>query len=432
MIQFNPSLHFFLLLLMGISAIQAQYNSPYSRYNLGDVYNNTNIALQGMGSASTALMSDKNTINSQNPASYTSLQLTLLNLGLNTQINNISDKNGNTNQFTNINISSLQLAFPAIPRIMGIVLGFEPRSIIKYNILDKSYFNNGGIQDSINLRYSGDGGTYFAYAGLAVGYKYFSLGANIGYYWGQKISSIQNQFFDNNIFSSNTSTTSSIGGFYAELGGIFHIPIYKNHALHIGATTKIPQKIPTTTDKIYNTYYATDDFGNIPIDTVLNESIKSNTQLPLSYSMGLSYDNTSGVILTTDITITHWSNLFIEDPGNFQGLALNNQWLFRMGGEFVPFFYGNSYFNFIAYRMGFNVGNTNLSYQGKPISQFEISAGVGLPIKRFAYNNTSSTINISLCVGQNGDKYTPLQSTYYRIGVSFSLGDIWFIKRKYD
>ena len=72
-----------------LTPTQAQINSPFSRYGLGnEVYNNQNAASQGMGGFTTAYTSSMNgsygqSVNFNNPASYGSIYLTTFDLGVN-------------------------------------------------------------------------------------------------------------------------------------------------------------------------------------------------------------------------------------------------------------------------------------------------------------------------------------------------------------
>jgi hypothetical protein len=72
-----------------LTPTQAQINSPFSRYGLGnEVFNNQNAASQGMGGFTTAYTSSMNgsygqSVNFNNPASYGSIYLTTFDIGIN-------------------------------------------------------------------------------------------------------------------------------------------------------------------------------------------------------------------------------------------------------------------------------------------------------------------------------------------------------------
>src|SRR3982751_2650824 len=60
---------FFVLALLFTSQLFSQENSPFSRYGLGDLYPQQNIATRGMGGVSAAYANEQ-ALNTVNPASY--------------------------------------------------------------------------------------------------------------------------------------------------------------------------------------------------------------------------------------------------------------------------------------------------------------------------------------------------------------------------
>ena len=71
----------FFLTALSVSQTYAQENSPYSRYGLGDLIPAQNILSRSMGGLSAAY-SDYQAVNFSNPASYTGLKITTLDIGL--------------------------------------------------------------------------------------------------------------------------------------------------------------------------------------------------------------------------------------------------------------------------------------------------------------------------------------------------------------
>ena len=54
--------------------------------------------------------------------------------------------------------------------------------------------------------------------------------------------------------------------------------------------------------------------------------------------------------------------------------------------------------------------------------------GFGIPVKKSA-----TKINIGFETGQRGETNNGLiKENYYILNVNFNMGDIWFIKRKFD
>ncbi|MDX1938563.1 MAG: hypothetical protein SFU21_15695, partial [Flavihumibacter sp.] len=65
-------------------------------------------------------------------------------------------------------------------------------------------------------------------------------------------------------------------------------------------------------------------------------------------------------------------------------------------------------------------------------SQYNITAGVGLPMRKNPYTNQFTYINLSFEYGSRGNKNTPLRENIFRVGLGLTLSDLWFIKRKYE
>ena len=78
-----------IVFVSSITKINAQINSPFSRYGLGnEVYNSQNTTSQGLGGFTAAYTNSMNgnfgqSVNFSNPASYGGLYMTTFDLGLN-------------------------------------------------------------------------------------------------------------------------------------------------------------------------------------------------------------------------------------------------------------------------------------------------------------------------------------------------------------
>jgi hypothetical protein len=114
---------------------------------------------------------------------------------------------------------------------------------------------------------------------------------------------------------------------------------------------------------------------------------------------------------------------------------LQDGWQIKMGGQFIPDITGRakSYWSQVMYRAGFNYGLEPFTVDGN-MNTYGITFGVGLPIKRFTYQeiNKNNVVNTAFEFGQRGNRTMLLRENYFRFTLGFSLSDIWFIKRKYD
>ena len=208
----------FFLTALSVSQTYAQENSPYSRYGLGDLIPAQNILSRSMGGLSAAY-SDYQAVNFSNPASYTGLKITTLDIGLDYTSRTLRSLNP-PKKFTSANLvpSYVQIGLPlSKKREWGMNLGLRPVSRINYEIFTRTRIPN---VDSVQYKYVGYGGTYQAYMGMAYGSKTLSVGFNTGYMFGNKEYSTRVSFINDSInYKSTISTdTSNFGGLFLNLG----------------------------------------------------------------------------------------------------------------------------------------------------------------------------------------------------------------------
>ena len=119
----------------------AQENSPYSRYGVGNILPSGNIQNRSMGGIS-AGFSDRLTINTVNPATYSDLIFTTLDVGIEYNARTIKSQNP-LGTYTSHNgiISYLQFGFPLLAgnkkaekkqTAWALTFGLKPISRINY------------------------------------------------------------------------------------------------------------------------------------------------------------------------------------------------------------------------------------------------------------------------------------------------------------
>ncbi|MGH2644159.1 MAG: hypothetical protein ACRDE2_09435, partial [Chitinophagaceae bacterium] len=123
-----------LLLPLLFSLPSEAQNSPYSIFGLGEVNNSQEILNRAMGGVSEAY-ADGQTINFINPASYSALQLTTFDVGLDAGTQKISDNQNNSYNSTFGTLSYLELGVP-LKRGggWGLTFGLTPLTKVNYNI----------------------------------------------------------------------------------------------------------------------------------------------------------------------------------------------------------------------------------------------------------------------------------------------------------
>src|SRR5690606_8037919 len=122
------ALSIFLLFSTTAQAQRATTSSPYSRYGLGELRGDALPQLRAMGGITTGVryLNGYGNINVGNPASYSALGLTTIDVGLFGNITELSQNNLAENSY-NFSLSHINFGIP-LGRPGGISFGIMPRS----------------------------------------------------------------------------------------------------------------------------------------------------------------------------------------------------------------------------------------------------------------------------------------------------------------
>lgn len=431
---------------------QAQDNSPYSRYGIGDVVPNHNISNRAMGGISAGYSIDSATpaipvssLNIANPAALGSFSKrsyinVMFDVGAEvdrrTLKSNLSPQKYTSN---NTNISYLQLGFPIASRKMeekgiqwGVSFGLKPVTRINYRISEDKRLAN---IDTVRYIYEGNGGISQANISTGIRIKNFSFGISTGYSFGSKDYSTKLQFLNDTVvyYSSNAGTLTQFGGIFFTVGTQYRIPTKKGY-LQLGAYANLTQNLSAKRDSIDETFAYDFNGGTYTIDTVAYAAaIPGKIKVPASYSLGFVYSN-SHWLVGADLDIANWSAYRYykeKDP------SVKNNWTFRMGAQYFPQ-KGRiikSYWDVVKYRAGLYLGPDYINLSKKR-NEYGLSFGAGLPLtnsQRMEYGGEFVTLNAGLELGLRGDKDTrSFRENMARFSIGVSMGQRWFQKRKYD
>lgn len=457
--SFYPLLIACILLLGDPILMQAQDNSPYSRYGLGDLNPGTHILNRGMAGLSAAY-SDQLSVNFTNPASYSrfySLPETrskkmaygriLLDVGINFDNRTLRETN-NPEKFTapNAFFSYLQMGIP-LKKDWGLVFGLRPISKIGYSVIRRERLVDPLTQlpiDSAVTEFTGDGGAFLFNTGTGFAIKNFSIGINAGYLFGKKDYSTQRKLMNDSLpdfyKSSNHQTLSSFGDLFFNMGMQYRVDLKKDKTRYfqLGVFGNAKHTLGSSTDIIRETYFRGADGGDFRLDSVSEQrNIKGKIIYPASVGSGflieqLPNEKKTGWLLGIDFIQTRWNDYRF----NGQPDSVKNNWQLKIGGQLRPALKESKYKNLIAYRAGFFIGNDYLHINQK-LPEFGITAGLSLPIANLKdasrrFRTQYSVINISAEYKKRGNKNNLLRENVFRLSVGFSMSDLWFTKRKYD
>lgn len=416
-------------------------NSPYSRFGLGLLADQTQPSNRGMGGVAYGLHSGTH-VNALNPASYSAIDSLsfIFDIGLNMQIGQLS-QGGNKVKTRNTTLSNINAAF-RLRRNLGMSLGYMPYTNIGYTYeLDNPFGTNiaGDRVLSSHTTYSGNGGLQQMYLGIGwKPFKFFSFGVNASYMWGTYYHLAYQTFHEdattsNSYNSQNQYYTSQLRTYKLDFGIQCPIDLTANDELTIGATYTLGHKIGGETSLLRYTSAG---------DTTTN-TVKDAFDLPHTIGAGLAYNRKHKLLLAADVTYTHWASCNtptpVKDPetGRLRLEPINDEYKnslkYALGVEFVPdpFAISREYIKTIRYRAGFSYSTpylTALDYDG-PV-EYRASIGLGFPLRGRKLSGRS-TVNFSaewLMRKPNIPQLIKENYVVFNIGLSFN--ERWFQKWK--
>ncbi len=423
----------------------AQENSPYSRYGLGDLTPNHNVFTRGMGGASAAAV-DNRSINFTNPASLSGITNTIFDVAVAIDFRTLKSTNP-AKKFSSVNtsVSYLQIGFPLATAKMrkkemqwGMSFGIRPVSKINYKIEKNERLT--GI-DSLNTLYEGSGGVNQAFVGTGLKIKNFSIGFNAGYMFGSKNHSTLLTFINDSTFYylSNSANKTTFGGFFVNGGLQYDIALAKDvkgnvtKNLRLGLYGNLQQKLKARADIIRETVFYDPNGGYYRLDSVYEEKdVKGDIKFPAMVGFGLNYQDANWMF-AVDLEYGNWSNYRYYGQKD----EVKNNLVIRAGTQYYPAKENKpskKYFNFVKYRAGFYYGSDYINVN-KRRPEYGFTLGTGMPLtslKRISYTGEYVVLNTALEIGNRGNRQTNLRENIVRFSIGVSMNARWFQKPKYN
>ena len=412
---------------------QSLTNSPYSRYGLGELQYGGFSNNIPMGGIYTALQNDTTApfyINTSNPASHSSVKLTVFDFGIKSNFNKLETSSAkfSSNQTA---LSHLALAFPAA-KFWGISLGMIPYSSAGYRIHDEKNQDSIG---TVKYSYEGKGGINQLYWGNGFKVKNFSAGVNASYLFGGLEFSSRDSFPDTSyFFNTKLSQTTNVSDLYFTTGAQYKMKLKKDWSLMLGGTFSWTQPVNVKKTTFAATYRNT--LGvEVMKDTIINEEdVRGAITIPMTLGGGFVLKKSDKWLFGFDYSMQNW-----EDFDSFgQKGKLKNSQRFAFGAQYIPNKNAGTkepYGKKIFYRAGFRFANSYLNLNAVPLNDFAFTFGAGFPLRKMKAGETysQSIINVGFEIGQMGTTDSNLiRQQYVKAVVGFTLNDRWFIKRKYD
>ncbi len=424
------------------SIASAQENSPYSRYGIGDLVPNQNVASRGMGGVAIGF-SDYQSINFINPASLGYINNTILDLGGEVDIRTLkSTTSSEKYTATNTLISYLQLGFPLLSRkfsktdaeknvFWGLSFGLRPVSRIGYKIEKNERLS--GI-DSLQTLYEGSGGINQFNIGTGIRIKQLSVGINTGYSFGNKDYSTKLELINDSVsyYKSNTEAKANFSGFFLNIGLQYAIKMNKG-ILNLGAYSNLQQSLKAKKSNIDETFVYDGNGGTFTIDTVsFNNDLAGRIKIPATYGVGFTYV-TKNWLLGMDFETSNWADYRYYGQKD----AVQNNWTVRVGAQYYPAKENTAikkYWSFVKYRAGFNIGPDYIKLNENRLG-YAATVGASFPLTSYQRIRFGEYVmlNTALEIGAKGNKSTfSVRENITRISIGVSMNARWFQKRSYD
>lgn len=406
------------LFLTFMAQAQDATSSPYSFYGLGDQKFKGTIENRSMGGLS--VFQDSIHVNLQNPAQYAHLKRTTLATAATYQTSTLKTNEQKENA-RRTNLDYLAFGFPMGK--FGAGFGLMPYTAVGYQVTSTA-----ANADQLTRAYEGSGGVNKAYLGGAYKInKYFSVGAELNYYFGS-IETTSLYAVEDVQYGTQEYNESQASGSSVNLGLTYKGKI-TDKMVAMGSLTYSPEgKVKLDNTRRISTVQVLADGGFNVVDPLDVAVENSNVALPSKISLGGGFGIPSKWMVGTELTMSDDSS-FGNRFNDIDNISFDNGMKYTVGGYITP--NANSYsnyFNVITYRAGFKYEKTGLIVNTRSIEDVSITAGMGFPI-----GGNFSNINLGIEYGKRGTTASGLvQENYLNISVGLSFSDRWFVKRKID
>lgn len=402
------------ILLIMFSVIGAMadngINSPYSRYGVGVLADQSLGTNRQMGGLGYALRSHR-FVNLKNPASFSTADTLTMLFEAGFSMQNVNFKEGNKR----INAKNASFDYVAMQfrlcKGLGMSAGFLPYSNVGYSF---STTSSQGTNEVHSETYNGTGGLYQPYIGL--GWKPFSwiaAGVTGSYIYGDITHQVVSEFAN----STNRSKTYNaiIRNYKVDFGVQFMSKLAAKHHLTLGATYSLGHDMNAKATLTETTSDATNE-----------TSIPSGFVLPNTYGGGFAYKYDDQWTIGADYTYEQWSAATFFDAIS----TGTDRSKISIGVEYSPKELSKNLLKMMSYRAGIHYAQPYTRINGREgCDEYGISAGVSVPF----YNNNNSYSHGTLHISGQFIHLRPrsaglITENYLRINIGITFNESWFMK----
>ncbi len=401
----------------------AQNNSisPYSFFGIGDLSSSATVENQMMGRLS--MYTDSIHVNFNNPASYGKLRLTTYTAAVSHREIRLESFTESQNSSVS-NLEYLALGFPISQRA-GVGLGIMPFSAVGYNLISESINGNGA---EVTNQFSGEGGLNRVH--LTLGFraaKNLHLGSTVNFNFGT-LDNTRIQSVEDVQFGTIDRRESRISGYDFNYGLTYTPSITDKLTLFSSVTVNTQVNLVADNSQRIGSYNASTgrEIEVIDVDLAARNLKNTEIKIPTTATLGLGIGEDKRWFVGGEYSMQEFSS-FKNDFLTAEGVTYQDVEIMALGAYFIPDFASlSSYFNRVTYRAGVRYEETGLVVRDKPINNFGITFGLGLPL-----GNDFSNLNLGFELGRRGTTVADLiEENYLKVNIGLSFNARWFRKRK--
>lgn len=411
---------------------QSGTNSPYSQFGLGILSDQTSGFNRGMNGLGLGFR-EHNQVNYLNPASYSAIDSLsfIFDVGASGQITNFQDGDVKKNA-NNADLEYVVAGFRLF-RHLGVSAGLIPFTNIGYNYSNSNYVG-GSLSTLATNTYSGSGGVHEVYFGAGwEPFKGFSIGANIGYLWGDYERSLINSYSDSYANTLSKYYTGDVRSYKLDVGVQYTAHVMKKDWLTLGVTYTLGHKLGADPQcQVISTNSSTS------VSDTATYVVNNGLEMPDMFGVGLTWNHDNKWKVGIDYSLQKWADTeypeysVVNDVPQYtlQKDLFKDRHKFTIGGEYIPKANSRNFFNRIHYRAGVSYATPYIKVNGQDgPKEISASIGFGIPIMN-AYNNRS-VLNIS---GQfvRSDASGLIKENTFRINIGLTFNERWFAKWKVE
>jgi opacity protein-like surface antigen len=397
--------------------------TPYTFYGVGDLASPGLSYHRGMGGIGIGMRNNR-TINYLNPAALSAQDTLSFMFDFGGEMQNYYlSTTAQSSANNSFNMHHLVMSFPLWGKmVMG--LSVLPYSNIGYDINQKETRPEVLVESGdVTYSHQGEGGLTQLMMSLGYSIGRFAVGGQAQYIFGS-IDRFDNVDFANTTGVSRVNSGKLIkaSNFAFALGAQYTQPLGK-YSLTAGAVYQFRNNMKVEKiDFIYS-------IGGLGTDTLrYDRNQNARLLVPSSLGLGVTLSEGSKWLVGLDYTYRDWTQAEFDVPASRSFKAMPEH-IIRAGFEYTPNRYDIRYFlKRWSYRGGLFFENTYLQFDATRIKNYGLTLGVGIPI-----GNMNNSVNIAAELGQRGTTRNDLiRERYWKVSVSVSLYDIWFIKQRFE